>query len=157
MPAEINLDTYELVENLKEAIRFKDKVWTYAGLSICAIQIGVPLRVVIVGRPLYWYCQRHHQAFDVLINPEILWKSEEKIDDWEGCLSIPDLECLVPRYSEVRIKYQNLAGRVLEKTMKNTLSRVIQHEIDHLDGKFMIDLAKDSRKKSNHLIEDTEL
>lgn len=148
---EIGLDTFELVDKLKEAIRFKDKVWTLTGLSICAVQIGIPLRVVIIGRPLYWNCQRHHQAFDVLINPELTFKSQEILEEWEGCLSLPDIECLVPRHSEVRIKYQDLSGKTQQKLMKKTLSRVIQHEIDHLNGKFMTELAKDSRPKMNHL------
>ena len=148
---EINLEIFELIDNLKEAIRFKDKVWTFTGLSICAPQIGVPVRVVIIGRPLYWNCQRHHQAFDVLINPELTYKSKEICEEWEGCLSIPDLECLVPRYSEVKVKYQDLSGKVQEKLMKKTLSRVVQHEIDHLNGKFMTELAKDSRPKEDHL------
>jgi peptide deformylase len=147
----ISIETFDLVEDLKHAVRFEDKVWTFTGLSICAVQIGVPKRVMILGRPLYWAAQRHHQAFDVLINPEITGNSKEVKEEWEGCLSIPGLECLVPRFSEVTVRFLNLSGKICEKVMKNTLARVIQHEIDHMDGKFMTQIAVNSRKKQNHL------
>ena len=106
---------------------------------------------MLLGRPLFWNTQRHHQAFDVLINPEIIEKSEEVKEDWEGCLSIPGIECLVPRHSEIKVKYTSLNGKLHERLMQNTLSRVMQHEIDHMDGKFMTEIAVNSRKKQSHL------
>ena len=148
---QVGFETFELVDRLKHAIRFEDKVWTYTGLAICAVQIGEPVRVMILGRPLFWNTMRHHQGFDVLVNPEIVERSQEVKEDWEGCLSIPGIECLVPRHSEIKVKYMGLNGKMQEKIMTETLSRVMQHEIDHMNGKFMTEIAVNTRKKQNHL------
>lgn len=143
-------DVQGLVEKLKDSIRYEDKVWTSCGLSLCGVQIGLPFRVILIGRPLYWGQGKHHQAFDVIVNPEIVKTSEEVKEEWEGCLSIPDLECLVSRYQKVTLEYLNLSGKSLKRTFENTVARVIQHEIDHLDGVLMTDKAKSQRKKLSH-------
>ena len=142
-----NEDVLSIVDKLKDAIRYEDKVWTGTGLSICGIQIGIPWRIILIGRPLYWNNNLYHKSFNVMINPEILTKDKDIIEEWEGCLSIPHLECLLPRHKSLILKYNNLLGKTIEQKFEMTISRVIQHEIDHLDGILMTDKAIDSRKK----------
>ena len=139
-----------VVDMLKDAIRYEDKVWTGCGLSICGVQIGLPLRVILIGRPLYWNQGKHHKAFDVIVNPEVSDKSQEIAEEWEGCLSIPDTECLVSRSRTITLKYSNLQGKLVKNTFENTMARVLQHEIDHLDGILMTDKSKALRKKQDH-------
>ncbi|OMJ73199.1 hypothetical protein SteCoe_28174 [Stentor coeruleus] len=151
-PITHNIDLYDLISDLMFAIRYKDEVWTGIGLSICAVQIGLPVRVMIMGRERFWKLGKPHCAFDIFLDPKIVWKSSDTWDQWEGCLSIPEKECLVSRHISLIIRYQNMLGKTLEKQFTGTASRVIQHELDHFDGILMIDKAKDHRKKLPHII-----
>jgi peptide deformylase len=74
-----------------------------------------------------------------MINPELLWMSDEKEQGWEGCLSIPGLRGLVPRHIRIGIRYLNRDGAVREEEYGDFLARVFQHEFDHLQGKLFID------------------
>ena len=74
-----------------------------------------------------------------LINPEITTEGHEKKDGWEGCLSIPDIRGLVPRFTSILVKGLDRDGRPLELRLKNFSARVAQHETDHLDGILFFD------------------
>jgi peptide deformylase len=75
----------------------------------------------------------------VLINPALTVVSEKMIEGWEGCLSIPDLRGLVPRYEEIRVQAYDSGGKRLNFQAGDFLARVIQHEHDHLIGKVFLD------------------
>lgn len=104
-----------------------------SGTGLAAPQVHVPLRLVVFfispnpdlpdGLPL-----------TVLINPEITPLSEAKALGWEGCLSVPDLAGEVPRYSEIRYRGFDLEANLIEREAKGYHARVVQHEVDHLDG-----------------------
>ena len=105
------------------------------GAGLAAPQIGVPLRVVIFGvqrNPRYPDAEAVPDT--VLVNPVISSLEERTEEGWEGCLSVPGLRGLVPRY--VRINYRGFdeAGRPIERTAEGFHARVVQHECDHLDG-----------------------
>ena len=74
-----------------------------------------------------------------LINPEIKPASRQIEEDWEGCLSIPDLRGLVPRYRDISVKGYDRTGRPIELQASGFMARVIQHETDHLDGVLFLD------------------
>lgn len=74
-----------------------------------------------------------------LINPEITWKSEELATMEEGCLSLPGLSADVPRSVEIRVTYLNTKGEEQERHLHDFDARVVQHEVDHLEGVLMID------------------
>ncbi len=74
-----------------------------------------------------------------LINPEITPEGPEKNEGWEGCLSIPDIRGMVPRFSAVVVKAMDRAGRPIELRLKSFAARVAQHETDHLDGILFFD------------------
>ncbi|MFY8112919.1 MAG: peptide deformylase [Rhabdaerophilum sp.] len=105
------------------------------GIGLAAIQIGVPRRVVTID------LARKEEAAQplVLINPEIVWSSEERREMEEGCLSIPDYYETVERPDRVRVQYQDvdLKSKILEAD--GILATCIQHEIDHLNGVLFID------------------
>jgi len=105
------------------------------GAGLAAPQIGVDLRVVIFGfeaNPRY--PQAEPVPYTVLINPEITPLSDELEEGWEGCLSLPGLRGVVPRYRHVRYGGCNAAGERFEREVTGFHARVVQHECDHLDG-----------------------
>lgn len=81
-------------------------------------------------------------GIEVFINPRIVKTSDDMVDGWEGCLSFPELQVLVPRYRQVRIEYTNREGKRQALLLKEFPARVIQHEYDHLEGVVTIDRAK---------------
>lgn len=107
----------------------------YGGTGLAAPQVHVPLRVV-----LYFVSgtragpDESDVPLTVLINPELTPLSDDIAYDWEGCLSVPGLTGLVPRYTKIGLKAQNLDGKSFEREAEGFHARVLQHECDHLDG-----------------------
>ena len=105
------------------------------GAGLAAPQIGVGLRVVIFGlRANPRYPQAEPIPETVLINPRIEPLSDETVEDWEGCLSVPGLRGWVPRHAHVRYSGFDANGAPLERVVHGFHARVVQHECDHLDG-----------------------
>ena len=106
-----------------------------AGAGLAAPQIGVSLRVVVFG---YQENPRYPDAPPVpetaLVNPVIEPLTEAMEEGWEGCLSVPGLRGLVPRYSRIRYRGIDAYGRPVEREVDGFHARVVQHECDHLDG-----------------------
>jgi peptide deformylase len=105
------------------------------GIGLAAIQIGVSRRVVTMDLAK----KEDGKEPRVFINPEILWRSEEKAIYEEGCLSIPEFYEDVERPAQVRVKYLDLEGREQELEASGLLATCLQHEIDHLNGVLFID------------------
>jgi peptide deformylase len=105
------------------------------GAGLAAPQIGVSLRVVIFAvesNPRYPDVEPIPQT--VLINPEIVPLSPEQVLGWEGCLSIPGMRGLVPRYQHIRYRGYDQHGEAFEREVSGFHARVVQHEVDHLEG-----------------------
>jgi peptide deformylase len=105
------------------------------GVGLAAIQIGVPVRMVTMDVSK---SEDERQPM-VLINPEIVWASEEKRVYEEGCLSIPEYYEEVERPDRVRFRYMDLEGATIEQDADGLLATCVQHEIDHLNGVLFID------------------
>jgi peptide deformylase len=78
----------------------------------------------------------------VIVNPEIVPNGSAMEEGWEGCLSIPDIRGMVPRYTDIVVRALDRSGRPIELTLKNFPARVAQHETDHLDGVLFFDRMK---------------
>lgn len=105
------------------------------GAGLAAPQIGVPLRIVIFGmqkNPRYPDAEPVPDT--VLINPILTLLGEEMEDGWEGCLSVPGMRGLVPRYRSLRYQGFDASGSAIDRTVSGFHARVVQHEVDHLDG-----------------------
>lgn len=105
------------------------------GAGLAAPQIGVPLRVVIFGmqsNPRYPDAEPVPDT--VLINPTLEFLDDELEDGWEGCLSVPGMRGLVPRHVALRYRGFDAAGIAVDRTVSGFHARVVQHEVDHLDG-----------------------
>lgn len=105
------------------------------GIGLAAIQIGVPLRVITIDLAR----EDEPKAPLVLVNPEIIWASEETSVYEEGCLSIPEYYAEVTRPKVVRFRYLALDGEPREAEADGLLATCVQHEIDHLNGVLFID------------------
>ncbi len=125
-----------LVEDLSDTLADWRRRTGY-GRGIAAPQIGVLKRVVFIRMP--------GQEPRVLINPEIVWASEETVPVWDACLSYFVLFFEVQRSRHVRVRYQDRRGvrHVLEAS--DDLAELLQHELEHLDGRLAIDLVTDPR------------
>jgi peptide deformylase len=143
-PPVLTFDTPELhalVQDLFETMAAAN------GAGLAAPQIGVDLQVVIFG---FSHSERYPEAppvpRTVLVNPVITPLSGDEEEGWEGCLSVPGLRGLVPRYSRIRYRGFDAAGQPIEREAEGFHARVVQHECDHLIGRLyptrMRDLTK---------------
>ena len=123
-------------EELKETVELMDEMMEkYNGIGISAIQVGIPWRIFLAGRPS-----------ELFINPRIIEKSSITKQDWEGCLSCPDLKVRVRRSHSVVMEYNtfNESGEYItvKRKFKGFDARVVQHEFDHLNGILITDKGK---------------
>jgi peptide deformylase len=115
----------------------------YQGVGLAAPQVHQGVRLFVAGFPPSDDGDEEERRERVpqmaLINPEITPVGSAVAEDWEGCLSIPDLRGKVPRATEIIVKAWDRRGRKVELRAKNFTARVIQHETDHLDGVLFLD------------------
>jgi peptide deformylase len=113
----------------------QDTMIALHGAGLAAPQIGVPLRVVIFGMQ---HSPRYPDAapvpFTVLVNPQLEFPDEEMEEGWEGCLSVPGMRGLVPRAVRLRYRGFDAQGAAIDRSVEGFHARVVQHEVDHLDG-----------------------
>ena len=122
-------DLTTLIEDMKETMKAND------GAGLAAPQIGVFKRLVIFGFDTNdRYPEADSVPFTVLINPIITPLSNEQENGWEGCLSVPGLRGVVPRFTHIKYEGYDAEGNKLEREVEDFHARVVQHECDHLDG-----------------------
>jgi peptide deformylase len=122
-------DLHALVGDLFDTMKAME------GAGLAAPQIGIDLRVVIFGfnaSPRYPDAPPIPET--VLVNPVLTPLSDEMEDGWEGCLSVPGLRGVVPRYRWLRYTGVDARGQAIDRTVSGFHARVVQHECDHLDG-----------------------
>ena len=131
-----------------------ETMYAAPGIGLAAIQVGVPLRVLVIDlqepdpdAPAE-DCDDHGCGHDhrpvrrdprVFVNPQILDPSEEHSIYQEGCLSVPEIYAEVERPASIRVRWQDLDGNLHEETMDGLLATCLQHEMDHLEGILFID------------------
>ncbi len=124
----------------------QDTLATTQGVGIAAPQISISKRIIIIAsRPTSRYPSAPLMEPTVMINPAFQALSDTREKDWEGCLSIPGIRALVPRYKEILINYTNQHGVLVESKLTGFVARVFQHEFDHLEGKVYLDRVEDNR------------
>lgn len=125
----------------------------YEGVGLAAPQVHVSQQVAVLEVSKHpRYPDAPSVPLTVLINPRVTMLSEEKVDGWEGCLSIPDLRGVAPRYRELRVEALDRQGQPLDFVARDFHARVIQHEYDHLQGKVYMDRMS-SLETLAHLLE----
>lgn len=140
LPDPILREVSKPIEHIDEALQkliddMLETMYDAKGIGLAAIQIGIPVRMLVIDvsqndaekKPL------------VIINPEILWLSDERNIYKEGCLSIPEYYAEVERPKRLCVRYQNRQGKQIEIEADDLLATCLQHEIDHLNGCLFID------------------
>lgn len=117
----VNDAAVRLLNNLRDTLRE-----TARGVGLAAPQIGISKRAFVIEIA-------DEDIYYEMINPQII-KMEGREEGWEGCLSVPGVEGLVPRAEKLKVKYLNREGQECELFAEGYLARVVQHENDHLDG-----------------------
>lgn len=111
-----------------------DTMEAAGGVGIAATQVRVPLRVVLFGVPADRTDDGEGLPLTVLVNPEWHPLDQEIEEGWEGCLSVPGMRGVVPRFSRIAYRGYGLDGKLIEREAEGYHARVVQHELDHLDG-----------------------
>jgi peptide deformylase len=124
-------ELHQLVADMQETMAAVN------GAGLAAPQIGVDLRLVIFGSGAInpRYPQYEPIPKTILINPVITPQGSDEEEGWEGCLSVPGMRGVVPRWARVRYQGFDLQGQAIDRTVDGFHARVVQHECDHLDGK----------------------
>jgi peptide deformylase len=110
------------------------------GVGLAAPQIGRSLQLIIVAsHPNERYPHAPQMEPTAMINPQIISHSSETEKGWEGCLSVPMMRGLVPRYREIEVSYLDRLGDPQTTKLTDFVARIFQHEYDHLEGKVFLD------------------
>lgn len=110
------------------------------GVALAAVQIDRLYKVIIVRND---YDNKADHSFTAFINPEIVKADGGTVEDYEGCLSVPNIYGKVPRARRVKVKALDINGREFRVTAEGFLARIFQHEVDHTNGTVFIDHIKD--------------
>jgi len=121
---EVDSEVVSLIDSMVETMHYED------GVGLAAPQIGVTKRIIVIDISR----GQLKKELVVLVNPEILDKSSETIVLKEGCLSFPDIDANVERPKSIKIRALDRNGQEFQLEANNMLARIIEHEIDHLDG-----------------------
>ena len=133
-------DFQRLLDDMVETMR------EYSGVGLAAPQVHLDLRIAVLEveqHPRYTDMPRVPLTF--LINPILEVLSRDTAEDWEGCLSIPDMRGMVPRARRVRVTALGRQGEALDFIATDFHARVVQHEVDHLNGEVYLDRMPDMR------------
>jgi peptide deformylase len=125
--AEVDARIHRLVDDMLETMYASD------GIGLAATQVDVHERVIVID------VSNTHDQPQVLINPEIIWRSDEMILAEEGCLSVPAIYDDVPRHARVKVRGLGRQGQAYEFEAAEMLAVCVQHEMDHLLGKVFVD------------------
>src|ERR1039457_2121495 len=137
--SEVDVETVELIKNLFRSMRNAN------GIGLAANQVGADKSIIVCDVSVVEDYKNIKPM--VLINPDIIFRSEEKIIMEEGCLSIPDIRCEIERPKEIVIAFKDTNMKEHELEASALLARVIQHEYDHLKGILFTDLIDQDQKK----------
>lgn len=135
---EVDNDLRRLADDMLETM------YDAPGIGLAAPQVAVMSRMLVMD------CAKEDAATPepmVLINPSVIWSSDELSVYDEGCLSIPDQYAEVERPASVKVSWTNLDGKEVQETFDGLWSTCVQHEIDHLDGKLFIDYLKPLKRQ----------
>ncbi len=119
---------------------------TTQGVGLAAPQIGISKRIILIAsHPTSRYPHAPSMEPTVMINPGFQPLTEIREKDWEGCLSIPGIRALVPRYKNISIHYTDEQGDCVETQLDGFVARIFQHEFDHLDGMVYLDRVENNQ------------
>src|SRR5215472_840056 len=128
-----------LIDNMMETMV------EYIGVGLAAPQVHESLQIAVIES----HGGRGDIPMTVIVNPEVKVLDEELIEDWEGCLSVPDFRGRVPRWRKLRVDALDRNGNQIKLTVEGFFARVVQHEFDHLVGRVYLDRMRDFKTLSH--------
>ncbi|HBG81435.1 TPA: peptide deformylase [candidate division CPR2 bacterium] len=131
---DINSEILELAHEMADTIESYSSEYE-AGVALAAVQIGIPKRMIVL---------KEDEEYIALINPIIIKKSKTENEDLEGCMSVPKKYGMIMRSKSIKVKAKNLEGKDIKIAAEGMFARILQHEIDHLNGILFTDYLKDS-------------
>lgn len=136
IPAPFSPEGRQEIQRLLDAFLERDDA-----LGLAAPQIGISKRIIAFRNKNFENKGQINNLadFDILINPRITQARGEPIKGLEGCLSCPDLQVEINRFPEIKVRALNREGRKVNRRFSDLLARIVQHEMDHLDGKLIVD------------------
>ncbi len=149
LPTPLNKEGREIIQTLIDSFMERDDA-----VGLAAPQIGINKRVIVFRAQGSGDGQkkiRDISEIEVLVNPRITQERGEKVTASEGCLSCPDVQVEVSRFPEIKVRALDAKGGKVNKKYLDFIARVIQHEIDHLDGKLIVDYGDIYYPKSKQL------
>jgi peptide deformylase len=141
LPVPLDKESRAIVQTLIDAFMERDDA-----VGLAAPQIGINKRVIIFRIKGFDEGQKkvkNINDIEVLVNPRINQTRGEKVTGVEGCLSCPDIQVEISRFPEIKVRALDAKGEKINKRYEDYLARVIQHEIDHLEGKLIVDYGGD--------------
>jgi len=130
----------ELIADLTETVMDID------GVGMAAPQAYISQRIfIIASHPNTRYPNAPLMKPTAIINPKIIWHNEIKYKDWEGCLSIPGIRALIPRFTKIKVEYTDIKGKIQTKNYADFIAKIFQHEFDHLEGLVFLDRVVDTK------------
>lgn len=135
-----NTKTQRFIDNLIETMRHAN------GAGLAATQVGIPLRICVIEvnqNPRYPY--KPNIPLTVLVNPILTPIGHETFQNYEGCLSVPNLRGIVPRYGRLKVAAVDRNGTPISEEVSGFKAGTYQHEVDHLNGQLFIDRVKDPK------------
>jgi peptide deformylase len=129
----------KLIDDMRETM------YEYDGVGLAAPQVHEGLRLAVIEVPGSDERARAEVPFMVLVNPVVTPLDDERENGWEGCLSIPDLRGVVPRWKRLKLDALDRDGKPYSLEAQDFFARVVQHECDHLDGNVYLDRMPDMR------------
>ncbi len=138
-----NVANQEIQTLIDDLIVFVKKV---DGVGIAAPQVYENKRLfILASHPNPRYPKAPKMKPLAVINPQIISHSQKTIKDWEGCLSIPGIRALVPRYESISVSFTDRQGKLVKQKYHDFIAKIFQHEYDHLDGIVFLDRVKNTR------------
>jgi len=136
VPAPLDKESREIIKTLVDSFLARDDA---SGLA--APQIGISKRIVVFRTKGFGEGGKvkSPDEFEVLVNPRITQSRGEKVMMTEGCLSCPEIQVEISRFPEIKVRALNEKGEKISKRYLDYVARVVQHELDHLDGKLIVD------------------
>lgn len=124
-----------------------ETMYNASGVGLAAVQVGILKRLIVISVPDFESEEEKPDFKLALINPEIIWHSEDKEILEEGCLSFPEIRDEVARYKNIKVKYVDTNGKEQILNAKDYVAKVLQHEIDHTNGITFIDRLESYQKR----------
>lgn len=144
--AKVHVVTPEIIKLIDDltsvALDWEDSRPHEISAAISAVQIDILERVIIVRSD---FDDKSNRDFIALINPEIVKAEGKIVEDYEGCLSVPEVYGMVPRFEKIRVKAMDPQGNQIRFKAEGFLARILQHEIDHTNGIVFIDHIRDKK------------